>query len=483
MRAVVSSQTWSTRRLLVVLLMPLMCGACAMSDRPYRQLALNQGLRHDGWIIGIEQAQRTKVGGPAIGQHDEVHFKPERLPWIEDEIAVLRKKPGYDRTPFDQERLAQQDAAIVRNRIFQTFANTKKISIVTQVYEAFKPQVIDVNRYVSIDLFNAHDRDGSGIIGKTQFRYDESMAALNLFDQRFRAKLKEGKHTHVVLLALGWHVDQVEATHIYNVMIKNIKDKSKGEFRPLVVGLTWPSAWLQGLIQPLDLLGHVFSYFDKARDADAIGATVVAHLLHNILLDGENPLPVVAIGHSMGARMLSRAYFSGRHLVNLERPRKLDLLVCLQGAFSANRFLLSDTAEGHPYSTFAAKRAKIVITTSSFDLANAAARFLTTFPNVGGDYGLQIALDEPDVFRILNWPATKNPNALPKADEIFPPQDKSVLMINAEAIVKGGDGGLQGIKVAPHNDFVDAEMGQLLWSLISAASDKKSGPIEHSLLN
>ncbi|MFT7618218.1 MAG: hypothetical protein ACI97A_001859 [Planctomycetota bacterium] len=462
-------------RLVIALFLLTLCNACAISDRPYRQLALNQGLRHDGWIIGIEQARRKAIDGPKIGQHDPVHYRSERLPWIDAEIKELRKKPGYARTDFDEQRIAEQDSVLLRNKIFKKYANDKKIPIVTQVYEAFRPQVIDTDRYVSVDLFNAHDRDGSGVIGKTRFRYDESFTALELFRRRFDVQVRDGKHTHVVLLALGWHVDQVEAVHIYNLLIKNMKEHSQGEFRPLVVGLTWPSAWLQGLIQPLDLLGHVFSYFDKSQDADAIGSTIAAYLLHNILLTDTNPLPVVAIGHSMGARMLSRAYFSGRNLAANQSQRKLDLLICLQGAFSANRFLESDPDEGHPYSDFAAMRAKIVLTSSSFDLANAAARLLTTFPNVGGDYGLNVALDEPKTFRIIDWPETKNLNSLPTSDVVFPPGEKRILMINAEKIVKGGRGGLHGKKVAPHNDYVDTEMGQLLWALINCACDKKSG--------
>ncbi len=451
---------------LFLLVLMALCQGCALSDAPYRQLAISRGLRHDGWIIGIEQANREDMGAPKKGQHDARFFRPERLPFRQETIQVLRKKPGYDRSEKDWQAIEIQDAALLRNSIFASYADSKKINIVTQVYESFRPRGLDTNRYATVDLFNAHDRSGSGIIGETRFVYEESFVALEVFRRRFREKVKDGEHTHVVLMALGWHVDQVEAIHTYNLMLRNLCDQSRGQFRPLVVGITWPSAWLQGLIQPLDLFGHVLSYFDKAKDADAIGATLVSYLLHDILLEESNPLPVIAIGHSMGARMLSRAYFSGRNLVAMKRHKKLDLLVCLQGAFSANRFLLSDTDEGHPYSTFADKRAQIVLTTSTLDLANAAARILTSFPNVGGQYGLGVAEEHPDIFRILRWNNHSGKGTLPTKDEIFPTGKKKILMIDAESIVRGGAGGLNGKKVGPHNDFVDAEMSRLLWTLI-----------------
>ncbi len=444
-------------------------GGCALSDRPYRQLALSRGLRHDGWIIGLEQADREESSAPDRGTHDPSRFKPERLPWDAATIRAIRAKAGYARTREDEKRLEEQEATRLRNRIFADYADTDKISLVTQVYESFKPTAIDTSRYATVDIFNAHDPDGSGVIGKTQFHYADGFRALEVFRRRFKQKLAEEKHTHVVLLALGWHVDQVEAIHTYNLMLHRLSEESDGDFRPLVVGITWPSAWLQGLIQPLDLIGHIFSYFDKAKDADAIGSTIAAHLLYDILLDEENPLPVVAIGHSMGARMLSRAYFSARNLVNAKPHKKLSLLICLQGAFSANRFLKEDPDEGHPYDRFAAKRAEIVLTTSTFDLANAAARILTTFPNVGGQYGLKVAREHPETFRILHWPASRAGVSPPSAEEIFSRVNKRVLMIDAETIVNGGTGGLQGKDVRPHNDFLDAEMAQLMWTLIKSA--------------
>ena len=443
-----------------------MCTSCALSDAPYRQLALSRGLRHDGWIIGLEETLRATSKAPPQGEHDPMLFRPERLPWPEEHIALLRRKPGYERTPEEEEQIREQDACLLRNDIFQSFADDRKVGIVTQVYESFPASDINSSRYAMVDLFNAHDRRGTGIIGRTEFLYGESVVALDIFRRRFRKQVHSGRFTHVLLLALGWHVDQIEAIHTYNLMLHNLKTVAGDDFQPLVVGITWPSAWLQGLIQPLDWVGHILSYFDKSRDADAFGATWINYLLHDVLLDEENPLPVVAIGHSMGARMLSRACFSARHLKHARRHKALSLLVCLQGAFSARRFLVDDSDEGGPYASFSSKRARIVLTTSERDLANKAARILTTFPNVGGEYGLDVAREHPEVFSILNWPLSSSRGSPPYRDTIFPRGSRRVVMIDAEEIVRGGRGGLHGTAVGAHNDFVDEEMAELLWTLI-----------------
>ena len=82
-------------------------------------------------------------------------------------------------------------------------------------------------------------------------------------------------------------------------------------------------------------------------------------------------LPVIAIGHSFGARAMTRALFSSP-LINDEKmvTSPVNLAVSLQGAMSINRFFPSLGNEGAPYRDYVSLvNTKIVLTASRFDSA------------------------------------------------------------------------------------------------------------------
>jgi hypothetical protein len=83
-------------------------------------------------------------------------------------------------------------------------------------------------------------------------------------------------------------------------------------FRPMFVGVTWPSLW--------NTLGYA-SFRNKGHDADEVGHIYIAWLLHRLApeLKRELDLKVVAIGRSFGARMVTRGLFS-RPLVRDAAP-------------------------------------------------------------------------------------------------------------------------------------------------------------------
>ena len=93
----------------------------------------------------------------------------------------------------------------------------------------------------------------------------------------------------------------------------------------LVVGLSLMLWVLLGLrVGGVDGLGrlrffaHMLSYSTKADDADEIGLTLVNYLMHDVILaavgevNEEEGLDVktVAVGHSLGSRIQTRALFS-----------------------------------------------------------------------------------------------------------------------------------------------------------------------------
>jgi Alpha/beta hydrolase family len=104
-------------------------------------------------------------------------------------------------------------------------------------------------------------------------------------------------------------------------------------FRPLFVGIKWDSDWPRA-----GVLG-VEDYWNKGSDADEIGLTW-ANLLNRVLKEvrAEHGARIVAVGHSFGARLLSRAVHSAP-LIVAGPSEPIDLFIRLQGAFPYRRFV------------------------------------------------------------------------------------------------------------------------------------------------
>jgi len=204
--------------------------------------------------------------------------------------------------------------------------------------------------------------------------------------------------------------------------------------------------------------------------------TIANLVTHNIVLkankDANNDKhpKVIAIGHSMGARILSRAIFSneyikpGSHKITSE----VDLFIGLQGAFSANRFIAYDGWEGSPYAEFSDRKTEFSLTTSRCDKANPIAAFITGAKHTGGKHGLRVAKKSKneEIFNVIEW--TDNIKVDTDALSSISTEDKrKVIMIDASKIVDGydADHGVNNPNDA-HNDILDADMAELIWALI-----------------
>lgn len=273
------------------------------------------------------------------------------------------------------------------------------------------------------------------------------------------------KYTHILVMSMGWNNDQVESLWRYKKILKNLSsvaDEKKEIFKPLVIAFTWPSAWATISDSWLKRkIGHIFSYPNKANDADEIGYTwanwIVNYKLPIAIEDANLPdwerPKIVLLGHSFGVRLLSRALFSSDHLNSKYKSNSsVDLFLGLQGAVSGRRFVEKSGREGYPYSDFKSLPTKIVLTTSVNDKANPFAHYFTGASNVGAKQGWRLANANPKVFKTETWI---------KGASIDIPTDK-VLMVDASSIVsKDEDLGLSA-----HNDVLDKEMGELLWNFI-----------------
>lgn len=160
--------------------------------------------------------------------------------------------------------------------------------------------------------------------------------------------LRTGAYTHMIVIIMGWNTRQAEAVRNYNAIVTNLAAEAHREqppsfrFNPLVIGITWPSEWSLDpgwSVVPAQLV-QALSFFTKKEQAEDIGTTFIIPTIEQALLAAradaglDDQVPLVAIGHSFGARALVAGM---RNMQSPDRPAvgrytARDRLVLLQGA-------------------------------------------------------------------------------------------------------------------------------------------------------
>lgn len=209
--------------------------------------------------------------------------------------------------------------------------------------------------------------------------------------------------------------------------------------RPFFIGITWSSFWKTPFL----------SAFNKANDADELGMTHLNYLLWKELLPtlkaANSGVPVVTIGHSFGARLISRMTHS-RFLLNAtDTSTAVDLEIDWQGAYPVSRYLEPTGNNGGLY-TIDAPVKRHVITSSKNDQA-VKVPFYSNY--VGNSTSVDVLKSNKSKlnksalryeFACVN--ATGRPYKIPAQSVVFVPASTFV---------------------ADHNDVRDAEAGSFMW--------------------
>ena len=415
------------------------CSQNSQTNRAYQELGRSQHfhLVEDGYIIGLEKVDKKKKGKLLSG---------------------LDAKNGYTKR-FKKLDGEDDYSNKLNSEFIEKTQGQQKVILATQITENFPNLKF---------MYNSYEESLDG-----KFDYKRSFSEFDeVFNDLSNRLASNNDYTHIIVMSMGWNNDQVESVLRYNKILKNLKAaaiKSNYKFKPLVIGFTWPSVWFSisdSLVA--QTLGHLISYPTKANDADEIGYTWANLALNEKLpaairtaqskgLKKENIPKVVVIGHSFGARVLSRALFSSGHLKSMQNETSVDLFFGLQGAFSVRRFIPGEGKEGSPYKNFNELSTEIILTSSIYDSANPVAAYVTGAHHVGGKQGLRTAQEtgNSSVFDNKVWKKDTKSFPLPKG---------KVLMIDASEIVVEND--LPNYKYSAHNDILDTEMGELLWSFI-----------------
>ncbi len=402
------------------------------TTRAYNALAWARhlDLSIDGYILGIEKYRRHEIQAPPPGEYKR--------------FSLL--------TNTQSDPLVKQE-----NQIFLRATDDSKPLIVTHIVGFFPER-----DYI-------YDSYGEGL--QANHDYEQSYAALDQWMDHLGQMVQTGidrndPYTHLFITAMGWNNDQYEAIFRFNKIIGNlfpIAVKNNLPFKPLLIGITWPSAWftIEDSWFKKKIVGHLGSYFNKVDDADEIGFTIMNYVVNHKMpkvkaaVSADHFPKIIALGHSMGARMLSRAIFSGKFLldgeVNDETGSCVDIYIGLQGAFSAKRFVSQASSEGGPYRNFEKLRTKLILTTSNHDRANPLAFWSK---HVGGYSGLSYMKRFKKLFQSFTWPDEKSQIA-----KVLKENDKPqrVIVLDVSEIVDGEDA---------HNDILNEDVAKLILFLL-----------------
>jgi hypothetical protein len=342
------------KQLLLILSLLLIVGCSGKSN--YHKLALDrtQTLGNTGIIVGIEK----------------YYWKDADQKKGTD---ITRYKPG--------------DLGSKHSDNFINYTSGSKVMLVSHILE-FQDGIRTKD-----DLYNPfifpENKEHQPEIDPEDVRpkYEEGYIQLDKLKDKIRDDLNKGNYTHVIYMSMGWNNDQKVSLERYKTILEKLEkqDKKDGtnDFKPYTVAITWPSVWGgNAKSKVIKTTGHILSYFNKPGDADEIGLTTSNYLLHNIILNAvssinktkNQKIKTVGIGHSLGARLITRSICSKNYLKkDMSNGSSLDLFIGLQPAFSANRFITDGGVEGFPFDNHVETGTKFLVTSSQYDKANRVA--------------------------------------------------------------------------------------------------------------
>lgn len=295
-------------------------------------------LQYDGYIVGVEKTPRERINGNGGLQLKDT---PE---------AGLDAAKAQDK--FNDGKLLY-----VTHIIEHTSATQGNCALYNLYAMDGTPQFV-------ADCARAEQTKGTAF---TAFK--DSWSVLDTLKTALAIKVASGNYTDLVVLTMGWNTPQEEAVRNFNSIIHNMKlAAGKRRFEPLVIGVTWPSMWANAWLDPVF---KIISFPYKAHDADELGLSWLAVLLHDTIAPARGKLNVVVIGHSFGSRAVSTASCVGPVIVNGARTvdrAPIDHLVNLQGAFLSERLFGEDDAGFH-FPTGCTNVRNLVLTSSVNDTA------------------------------------------------------------------------------------------------------------------
>ncbi len=173
--------------------------------------------------------------------------------------------------------------------------------------------------------------------------FNDSWDALDRLRRQVEIEAESGDYTHLVVAVMGLDTPQETAMRNYRSLVSSIRRNGGESFKPLFIGITWPSFFANRWFNPM---WETFAYSTIADRADTLGLTWLGIFFDQVVLPLGASIDTVVIGHSFGARAASMALCVGPLIV---RPPNLPPLrsnagsvgtfIGIAPAFSLQRFV------------------------------------------------------------------------------------------------------------------------------------------------
>jgi hypothetical protein len=349
------------------------------------------GLRTSGYIVGIEKGDQGKVGG--------VRYHPDLLA-ADSADETLRFKAIRDRLETD--RKAHVITHIIRSEAQIDAAGPARVGQCVLYTALDRPEGAPHRDDAAGRLF---DRCGQHPVPVPApgDAFAASWTAIASLRDALTQDLEssQSSYTDILVVVMGWNTAQVEALQNFNGLVGHLLDEAadqRKDFRPLVVGVTWPSLWALSdwSVVPTAVV-RLLSFHNKADDAEEIGATWLRNVITYAVLParaaaraamqertGTKAARVVLVGHSFGARALVAAL---TQRPQLEAPAGMaarplergDPVLLLEGAFEIDRLFDRDAGGSPPpallapQQPFSAGDPVLTLTASEYDTAVSSA--------------------------------------------------------------------------------------------------------------
>ncbi len=321
------------------------------------------------------------------------------------------------------------------------------------------------NREISaVEPCSDDPRNGMSQANDMSRAYADSWDALDILGEQLARDLASGDYTHLVVAVMGLDTAQEEAIRNYKSIISSIRKNAGDEFKPLFVGVTWPSFYANRWFDPL---WEALAYPPIADRADTIGLSWLGILFSDVILPLSDRIEVTVVAHSFGARAATMALCVGPMLSRGDgvEPASSDRyqvenFIGLAAAFSLERFRQNSNIfyEDIYYRDFCPRVKRFVFTASYNDHA-----FLPVFWSESvGDHEFMrkfCAAEQPVSLSCTQADASGEIEAFDTSVKVNY-IDTSLLM---KYTMPGTEGG-------GHSDIYRLETGRLLWTLIDGGA-------------
>ncbi len=292
-----------------------------------------------------------------------------------------------------------------------------------------------------------------------------SWDAIDLLKERLAEDVATNEYTHLIVTVMGLDTVQEEAIRNYKSIVSSIRRHAGSDFKPLFIGVTWPSFFANRWFDPL---WEALAYPPIADRADVLGLSWLGVLMNEVVKPLNDRLKVSVVAHSFGSRAASMAICVGPALLRSNEAStdllgrgKIDNFIGLAPAFSLGRFeeINGIFYENIYYRDYCPTVERFVFTASSNDGAFAPV----FWSDSAGDHNSMEGYCERK-----HPVSVKCSSATPGGDISGYDAFARVNFIDTSELMRFTMPGTRG---GGHSDIFRPEIGKLLWTLINRPAD------------